>query len=51
MNPNTAKETYLDAMGAAEKELVNAPSWLRELRQDSASSFAEVGFPTTRDEA
>ncbi len=50
MNPNTAKETYLDAMGAAEKELAGAPSWLRELRRGAVSRFAEVGFPTTRDE-
>ena len=50
MNPNTAKETYLDAMGAAEKELAVAPSWLRELRRGGAARFAEVGFPTPRDE-
>jgi Fe-S cluster assembly protein SufD len=51
MNPNsTAKETYLDVMGAAEKELAGAPSWLRELRRGSAARFAKVGFPTTRDE-
>jgi Fe-S cluster assembly protein SufD len=51
MNPNTAKETYLDAMGVAEKELAGAPSWLRELRRGGAARFAEVGFPTPRDEA
>jgi Fe-S cluster assembly protein SufD len=51
MNPNSTKETYLDAMGTAEKELANAPSWLRELRREAASRFAEVGFPTPRDEA
>ncbi|MDO8595551.1 MAG: Fe-S cluster assembly protein SufD [Sulfuricaulis sp.] len=52
MNPNsTAKETYLDAMGAAEKGLASAPSWLRDLRRGGASRFAEVGFPTPRDEA
>jgi len=50
MNPNAAKETYLDAMGAAEKRLAGAPSWLRELRQGGAARFAEVGFPTPRDE-
>lgn len=50
MNPHGTKETYLDAMGAAEKELAGAPSWLRELRRGGASRFAEVGFPTTRDE-
>jgi Fe-S cluster assembly protein SufD len=51
MNPNsTAKETYLDAMGAAEKGLAGAPSWLRELRRGAASRFAEVGFPTPREE-
>lgn len=51
MNPDTAKETYLDAMGAAEKELAGAPSWLRELRRGAAARFAEVGFPTPREEA
>jgi Fe-S cluster assembly protein SufD len=52
MNPNdTTKETYLDTMGAAEKELAGAPSWLRELRRGGAARFAEVGFPTTREEA
>ena len=51
MNPNdTTKETYLDTMGAAEKELAGAPSWLRELRRGGAARFAEVGFPTMREE-
>lgn len=51
MNPNrTVKETYLDAMGAAQEALVSAPSWVRDLRRGGAARFAEVGFPTTRDE-
>lgn len=50
MNPNTAKETYLDVMGAAEKGLAGAPSWLRELRRGAAARFAEIGFPTPREE-
>jgi len=51
MNPSATKETYLDAMGAAEKGFAGAPSWLHELRRGGAERFAEIGFPTTREES
>jgi Fe-S cluster assembly protein SufD len=49
MNNSTAKEISR-RHGRCEKELAGAPSWLRELRRGGAARFAEVGFPTPRDE-
>jgi Fe-S cluster assembly protein SufD len=53
MNVQTdAKQTYLTALAALGHKLPgNAKSWVRELRERSRESFAQAGFPTTRDEA
>ena len=30
------------------RQAVNAPAWLNELRSEGMQAFAELGFPTTR---
>ncbi len=40
---------YLSNFASLEKRLAgNCPSWLRTIRKDAVSRFAELGFPTTR---
>lgn len=46
-----AKETYLAALAAQAPLPARAPAWLHDLRRGALARFAEVGFPTTRDEA
>jgi len=42
---------YLASFSRLEKALnENAPAWLPKLRHSAIGSFAELGFPTTRDE-
>ncbi len=46
-----AQETYLSNFEARERELAAAgPSWLNEIRRAAIHRFAELGFPTRRDE-
>lgn len=46
------KDIYLSNFAQFEKELDGtAPSWLRSIRHAAIDSFAELGFPTTREEA
>jgi Fe-S cluster assembly protein SufD len=46
------KEQYLADFDAFERNgAAQSPSWLRSLRQASIARFAELGFPTVREEA
>jgi Fe-S cluster assembly protein SufD len=48
----TVKDRYLADFEAFEdSELVGSPHWLRTLRRAAVARFAEVGFPTVREEA
>lgn len=47
----TARNSYLrDFTGTDRGSDAPGPSWLRDLRLSAASRFAEIGFPTRRDE-
>jgi Fe-S cluster assembly protein SufD len=52
MNAIKEKEgVYLSSFMELEKRLAaSAPSWLHEIRREAIESFAEKGFPTTRQE-
>jgi Fe-S cluster assembly protein SufD len=51
MEPKEAKEHYCADFERFEKETVrNGRSWTHPLRKAAISRFAEVGFPTVRDE-
>ncbi len=44
--------TYLAAFDSFEKNVAGwNPGWLREARRDALARFADLGFPTTREEA
>jgi Fe-S cluster assembly protein SufD len=45
-----AKDRYLAAFEAFERAATGEPAWLQETRRAAIGRFAEVGFPTTRDE-
>ena len=52
MEATQVKEKYIEkyqnlGLAASEKD----PAWLEALRQKAMTSFAEVGFPTTKDES
>lgn len=48
---STEKDVYLATFEGFEKDgTLQDPSWLRRIRQAAISRFAELGFPTTRDE-
>ncbi len=44
------EETYLSHYQAREKDYAAGPAWLAELRRAAIHRFAELGFPTTKDE-
>ncbi len=47
----TEKDNYLADFAWFEKNrAVQGPSWVQKIRQAAISRFAELGFPTTRDE-
>ncbi len=48
--PGLATESYLAALAAQAPPPARAPAWLHDLRRGALARFAEVGFPTTRDE-
>jgi Fe-S cluster assembly protein SufD len=48
----TVKDRYLADFEAFDgRELASGPSWLQTLRRAAIARFAEVGFPTVREEA
>ncbi len=44
------QETYLSEFKSREKDFAAGPAWLAEIRRAAIHRFAELGFPTTRDE-
>jgi Fe-S cluster assembly protein SufD len=49
---STVKDRYLADFEAFQRNgAARAPSWLRDLRQAAIGRFAELGFPTVREEA
>jgi Fe-S cluster assembly protein SufD len=51
MDVTEAKNFYLDQFARLEKELArNGRSRARQMREEAIARFAELGFPTTRDE-
>ena len=49
--PPPSLESYLDAVAAARAGLPGqSVPWVRRLREEAATRFAELGFPTTRHE-
>ncbi len=44
------QETYLSEFKSREKDFAAGPSWLAEIRNAAIHRFAELGFPTTKDE-
>ena len=44
------KDVYLSSFAEFEKGAAAAPAWLRRLRGTAMDRFAELGFPTLRDE-
>lgn len=46
-----ARQFYLQALGASERQLPGADAWIADLRGRARARFESVGFPTTRDEA
>jgi Fe-S cluster assembly protein SufD len=45
-----ARDRHLEFFEARERAASGEPAWLREIRRAAIDRFAEVGFPTTRDE-
>ena len=45
-----APEHYLEGFEELNRRIDTQPSWLKGLRQEAFSRFAETGFPTTHDE-
>ncbi len=51
MTPVTPKDQYLENFTRFESAIAgNGQEWLRPVRQAAIARFAEMGFPTTRDE-
>ncbi|MFQ5961132.1 MAG: SufD family Fe-S cluster assembly protein, partial [Candidatus Methylomirabilales bacterium] len=44
------QDRYLEAFARLEKAAANGQGWLRPVRRAAIARFAELGFPTTRDE-
>jgi Fe-S cluster assembly protein SufD len=44
------QETYLTEFRSREKEFAAGPAWLAEIRRAAIHRFAELGFPTARNE-
>ena len=44
------KAAIMPMTAALERRPTGGPRWLEELRRKAASRFADLGFPTVRDE-